>query len=215
LTAALSDSDARVRQAAVWALGQAGTPATLRMLTRLLGDGNRVVAQRAQEVLAQRGREIASDILSYAENTSSRAGRLAAIELIGWLRLSDGADLLLDFINHLDPEIRVKSVKAAAAIGGPRFVSAFHARLEDPSWPVRCQAAKGLTSFGSSESVPRLTKALRDQRWWVRFYAAAALAELGAEGSRALSQALQDPKMEVRDMARYLLERGEMVPALP
>jgi HEAT repeat protein len=91
----------------------------------------------------------------------------------------------------------------------------FHARLEDPSWPVRCQAAKGLSVFGSHASVDPLARALRDKQWWVRFYAAAALAEIGQAGQHALNQALSDPEQLVRDMARYLLERGQAIPALP
>lgn len=215
LLKALNDHDVRVRQAAVWAIGQAGKPAVLSGLVRLLGDRNLVVAHRAQEVLAERGREVADAILSYAETTSSRSGRLAAIELIGWLRITTASNLLLDFIGHMDPEIRVKSVKAAAAIGDPIFFQPFHERLEDSSWPVRCQAARGLSLFGSPESVGRLTRALRDQHWWVRFYAATALAEVGAPGEAALTQALQDPMPSVREMARYLLGRGRAIPALP
>ena len=215
LLAALNDADMRVRQAAVWAIGQIGTPATLQGLVRLLGDRNLAVAHRAQEVLAERGREIAEAIIGYAQITASRAGRLAAIELIGWLRLTTAAELLLVLAGDLDPEIRVKSVKAAAAIGDPRFLDAFHLRLEDASWPVRCQAAKGLSLFGSPESVPRLSRALRDRQWWVRLYAATALAEVGPAGLEALSAALHDQEPAVREMAGYLLERGSMVPALP
>jgi HEAT repeat protein len=215
LLSALEDLDVRVRQAAVWAIGQTGTPETLGRVVRLLGDGNLGVAHRAQEVLAERGREVAEAIVAYAETTASRAGRLAAIELIGWLRLTTGADLLLGFAGDLDPEIRIKSVKAAAAIGDPRFLESFHARLDDTTWQVRCQAAKGLSLFGSPDSVPRLRKALRDRHWWVRLYAATALAEVGPAGEEALSAALQDEEAPVREMARYLLERGDLVPALP
>jgi hypothetical protein len=215
LLQALSDLDVRVRQAAVWAVGQVGGPATLTALVRVLGDPSLSVAQRVQEVLAERGREVADAILAYAENTASRAGRLAAIELLGWLRITTASDLLLGFMGDLDPEVRVKTVKAAAAIGDPRFLETFHARLEDSNWAVRCQAAKGLSLFGSPESVPRLTNALRDQQWWVRFYAATALAECGPAGEEALSTALRDPDPAVHDMARYLLERGDVVPALP
>jgi HEAT repeat protein len=211
----MDDGDVRVRQAAVWAIGQVGTAATLSGVVRLLGDRSLVVAHRAQEVLAERGREVADAILAYAETTSNRAGRLAAIQLIGWLRLTNGATLLHGFITSLDPEIRVKSVKAAAAIGDPSFLEPFHLRLEDSSWPVRCQAAKGLSIFGSPDSVPLLTAALRDSQWWVRFYAAVALAEVGPAGIEALNAALHDAQPAVRDMARYLLERGETVPALP
>jgi hypothetical protein len=215
LLRALDDRDVRVRQAAVWAIGQTGTAAALNGLVRLLGDANLVVAHRAQEVLAERGREVADTLLAYAAGTSSRAGRLAAIQLIGWLRIMDGADLLLGWMNDLDPEVRVKTVKAAAAIGDPRFLDTFEARLADSRWEVRCQAAKGLSLFGSPASVPGLTAALRDQHWWVRFYAATALAEVGPAGEAALSAALQDAEPTVREMAGYLLERGETIPALP
>jgi hypothetical protein len=215
LVQALNDPDVRVRQTAVWAVGQVGPPEALAGLVHLLGDPSLAVSHRVQEVLAERGREIVGAMLSYAGGTSSRSGRLAVIELFGWLRITTASDLLLVYMSDLDPEVRVKSVKAAAAIGDPRFLETFHAALEDSSWPVRCQAAKGLSLFGSPESVPRLTVALRDRQWWVRFYAATALAEGGPAGVEALSSALQDPEPSVRDMARYLLERGEMIPALP
>jgi HEAT repeat protein len=174
-----------------------------------------MVANRVQEVLAERGREIAGTILRYAETTASRSGRLAGVQLIGWLRITTGADLLMSGMSDLDPEIRVKSVKAAAAVGDPRFLDTFHARLDDVRWEVRCQAAKGLSLFGSAASVPRLAVALRDRHWWVRFYAATALAEVGPAGEQALSAALLDPEPLVQEMARYLLERGDAVPALP
>jgi HEAT repeat protein len=215
LLGAFADRDTRVRQAAVWAVGQVGGAAALTSVVRLLGDPSQLVAQRAQEVLAERGREVVEAILAYAENTSSRAGRLAAIELIGWLRMTTGSNLLLVFASDMDPEVRVKSVKAAAAIGDPRFQETFHNCLSDPSWPVRCQAAKGLSLIGSPDSVVGLSIALRDPQWWVRFYAATALAELGPPGTEALTSALNDAQPAVRDMARYLLERGDVVPALP
>lgn len=215
LVQTLDDSDVRVRQAAVWAIGQVGTASALTGLVRLLGDPSLVVSHRAQEVLAERGREVADAILSYAAGSSSRRGRLAAIELIGWLRITAASDLLLTCMSDLDPEIRVKSVKAAAAVGDPRFLEPFHALLDDHRWEVRCQAAKGLSLFGSPSSVPRLTAALRDRHWWVRFYAATALAEVGDGGEEALVTALQDEDPSVQDMARYLLERGSAVPALP
>lgn len=215
LMRALQDSDIRVRQAAVWAIGQFGTPSSLAVLVRLLGDRSIVVAHRAQEVLAERGREIADSILRYAETTSSRPGRMAAVQLIGWLKITGGADLLLRCISDLDPEVRVKSVKAAGAIGDPRFLEPFHVCLEDVRWEVRCQAAKGLSLFGSPSSVPRLAAALRDRHWWVRFYAATALAEIGPAGEEALNGALRDPEPLVQEMARYLLERGDAIPALP
>jgi HEAT repeat protein len=211
----LDDSDDRVRQTAVWAVGQVAGPETLTALVRLLGDPDRIVARRAEEVLAERGREAKDAIVTYARKTSTRPGRVAAIELIGWLRIVEGVDLLLEFMNDLDFEVRVKTVKAAAAIGDPRFIPALNQRLTDSRWEVRCQAAKGLSLFGSPDSVSRLEVAMRDEHWWVRFYAATALAEAGPAGGDALLTAMLDPRPDVRTMARYLLERGEAVPALP
>ena len=215
LTKALDDADVRVRQTAVWALGHAGGSDSLAALVRLLGDSSVSVARRAQEVLAERGQEVKDAIITYVGKSANRSGRLAGIELLGWLRIPGGADLLLDFMGDLDPEVRVKSVKAAAAIGDPRFMEVFHRLLEDPRWEVRCQAAKGLTVFGSPDSAPFLEKSLRDQHWWVRFYAATALSEAGPPGEEILHQALRDPEPPVRNMARYLLERGSAVPVLP
>jgi HEAT repeat protein len=211
----LDDPDPRVRQTAVWAVGQVADPETLNVLIRLLGDSDRIVARRAEEVLAERGRDAKDAILMYARKTSIRLGRVAAIQLIGWLRIVEGADLLLEFMDDLDFEVRVKSVKAAASIGDPRFIPALNQRLTDSRWEVRCQAAKGLSLLGSPDSVSRLEAAMRDEHWWVRFYAATALAEAGSRGSDALLAAMLDPRPDVRTMARYLLERGEAVPALP
>jgi HEAT repeat protein len=211
----LDDPDDRVRQTAVWAVGQVAGEETLSALVRLLGDSDRIVARRAEEVLAERGHEAKDAILAYARKTSTRTGRIAAIELIGWLRIVEGADLLLEFMDDLDFEVRVKSVKAAAAIGDPRFIPVLNQRLTDTRWEVRCQAAKALSLFGSPDSVARLEAAMRDEQWWVRFYAATALAEAGPSGANALITAMLDPRPDVRTMARYLLERGEAIPALP
>jgi HEAT repeat protein len=215
LLGAIEDRDTRVRQAAAWAIGQVADRDALIGLIRLLGDPSAVVARRAQEVLAERGREIEDALVTYAGESGSREGRLRAIELLGWLRVSDAVELLLRLMADPDAEIRVKAVKAAAAIGDPRFLAPFHDALEDAQWEVRCQAARGLSVLGSPLSVTRLSRALRDPQWWVRFYAAVALAEVGAVGEAALTEAVEGDSPPARDMARYLLERGSAVPALP
>lgn len=215
LLGAIEDRDTRVRQAAAWAIGQVADRDALIGLIRLLGDPSAVVARRAQEVLAERGREIEDALVMYAGESGSREGRLRAIELLGWLRVSDAVELLLRLMADPDAEIRVKAVKAAAAIGDPRFLAPFHDALEDAQWEVRCQAARGLSVLGSPLSVTRLSRALRDPQWWVRFYAAVALAEVGDPGYKALEAAAEDPEPMVRDMARYLIARGPMLPVLP
>jgi HEAT repeat protein len=168
-----------------------------------------------EQVLIDRGRDVVDQIVAYAATSPRLRGRRAAIEVLGLLRAPQATDLLLTLVRHSDRELRTRAVKAAAAIGDPRFLASFHELLTDENWTVRCQAAKGLGALGSPMSVPLLRDALRDTHWWVRFYAAVSLAELGVLGHAALRKAVDDPEPTVRDMARYLLERGPLLPVLP
>lgn len=211
----LNDRDRLVRVALVRAIGEIGDREALRALIPRLGERSPIVVRQVEQVLIDRGREVVSAIVAYAARTARLRGRRAAVEVLGLLRAPEAADVLLDLVRHPDRELRVRAVKAAGAIGDPRFLEPFHALLADPSWAVRCQAARGLGALGSPSSVPVLRNTLGDTHWWVRFHAAVALAELGEPGHAALQAAEADPEPTVRDMARYLLDRGPLLPALP
>jgi HEAT repeat protein len=215
LVRALDDPARTVRIALIQAIGEVGDRRALVALVRRLGERSPTVVRQVEQVLVERGREVVPEIVAYAETSPKLRGRRAAVEVLGLLRAPLAADLLLDLVRHPDHELRIRAVKAAAAIGDPRFLDAFHELLADPAWVVRCQAAKGLGTLGSATSVPLLRAALGDDHWWVRFYAAVALAELGEPGYAALQAAVADPEPTVRDMARYLVERGPVLPALP
>jgi HEAT repeat protein len=211
----LDDPDRSVRIALIRALGEIGDRRALVTLVRRLGERSPTVVRQVEQVLIERGREVVPEIVAYAARTQRLHARRAAVEVLGFLRTPLATDLLLDLVRHPDRELRTRAVKAAAAIGDPRFLEAFHELLADSSWTVRCQAAKGLGALGSASSVPLLRHALADSHWWVRFYAAVALAELGEAGHAALRTAVADPEPTVRDMARYLTERGPVLPVLP
>jgi HEAT repeat protein len=215
LLEALDDRELQVRLIAVWAVGQAGDREGLSRLVTLLGDPTVAVAIRAEEVLAERGREVEDLILAAAGRPSNAAAQLTAIQLLGWLRVTAAVPLLLELMEAPEMEVRVKAVKASAAIGDPRFVESLHTRLRDEHWEVRCQAAKALSSLGGPSSLPHLWRAMQDPQWWVRLYAGTALAEQGRAGDAALQMAATDADSSVRDMAHYLLSRGALVPALP
>jgi hypothetical protein len=210
----LEDREARVRRAAVRALGDVGTQESLAALVPMLGDASPAVSREAQAVLAERGRTVAREVRGYVRQSGSRRGRLAAIELLGWHRAPEATRLLLDLAREEDPEVRVRAVKAAAAIGDPRCLATFHALLADPSPEVRGHAARGLGLLGGPDSVPRLRPLLQDRDWGVRYEAAAALAELGPPGTTALEAARSHADPRVQAMARHVLEPGG-VPVLP
>jgi HEAT repeat protein len=211
----LDDPSRSVRIALIRALGEIGDRQALVTLVRRLGERSPTVVRQVEQVLIERGREIVPEIVAYATTTQRLSARRAAVEVLGFLRAPLAADLLLELVRHPDRELRTRAVKAAAAVGDPRFLQAFHELLADPSWSIRCQAAKGLGTLGSESSIPLLRAALADDHWWVRFYVAVALAELGEAGHAALRAAVDDPEPTVRDMARYLTERGPTLPVLP
>jgi HEAT repeat protein len=215
LVRALDDPERRVRIALIRALGEIGDRQALLELIPRLGEKRPTVVRQVEQVLVDRGREVVPEIVAYAATTSKLRGRRAAVEVLGLLRAPAASDLLLELVRDGDRELRIRSVKAAAAIGDPRFLGAFHELLADPIWEVRCQAAKGLGVLGSRTSVETLRVALADSHWWVRFYAAVALAEMGDAGHAALEAATEDAEPLVRDMARYLVARGPMLPVLP
>jgi HEAT repeat protein len=215
LVRALEDPERRVRIALIRALGEIGDRQALVELIPRLGEKSPLVVRQVEQVLVERGREVVAEIVAFAATTPKLRGRRAAVEVLGLLRAPAAADLLLELVRADDRELRIRSVKAAAAIGDPRFLDHFHELLADPVWEVRCQAAKGLGALGSPTSVGRLHAALADPHWWVRFYAAVALAEVGDPGYKALEAAAEDPEPMVRDMARYLIARGPMLPVLP
>ena len=204
-----------MRIALIRAIGEIGDRQALLELIPRLGEKSPTVVRQVEQVLVDRGREVVSELVAYAAITTKLRGRRAAVEVLGLLRAPAAADLLLELVHAADTELRIRSVKAAAAIGDPRFLDAFHELLADQVWEVRCQAAKGLGALGSPTSVEGLRIALADAHWWVRFYAAVALAELGDPGYDALETATEDAEPMVRDMARYLVARGAMLPVLP
>jgi HEAT repeat protein len=214
LVAAMADRDPLVRLAAVRAAGEVGGDEATAALVQALGDARPSVSRRALEILAEHGRTIVDEVLAFAASTPSRAGRLAAIELLGLLRAPQAVPLLREAIASTDPDERIKATKAAAAIGDPRLLDSLHALLADGHWEVRCQAARGLGLLGSAASIPFLQSALGDDQWWVRFRAGIALAEIaGPPGLEAALAEHADPG--ARDIARYLLVHGTALPAIP
>jgi HEAT repeat protein len=211
----LDDRDTHARMAAVRAAGRIGSREALAALVPRLGDASPSVSRQAQDILAESGRGVADEIRTYLRATDSRRAQYAAVELLGWFRAPESAELLLDLMGAGDAELRIKAVKAAAAIGDPRFLDSFHALLADPRWELRAQAAKGLGGLGSPASIPALKGLLADPQWWVRYSAALALADQGVAGEVALEDALADPRPVVRDIPRYVLERRNAMPARP
>ena len=152
LLPALADRHPQARIAAVRALGDLGTREALGAFIPILGDPNITVARQAQDILAERGQKVAREIRAYLRSpAANRRGRLAAVELLGWHKAPEAARQLLELIADADPEMRVKAVKAAALIGDPRFLEAFHGLTSIP--PGRSAATPPAASGSSAAPI--------------------------------------------------------------
>ena len=209
---AVRDRSPEVRLAAAAALGELGGLDAVRGLLQMLQDPEAGVVRRAQEVLLETAPDAAREIIEHARRTGSAVARRAAVELLGALRDPQASELLIDWAEHSDPELRTKAIKSAAAIGDPRFLEVFRRGLRDARWPIRCQAATGLGAISAREAIPELCAVLDDEAWWVRFNAASALVELGAPGRAALAEATTGPSDRQREVARYVLDRTRSEP---
>ena len=209
--AAEKERDVGVRTPMVWAIGEVGGTDSVPYLLRSLEATDAGLVKRTSGVLARSGREAVGEIVEYVRRSQVATARRAALDALRLIGDLEANDLLLELADDPDPEIRIRTIKAAATIPDPRFQEVFEQRLRDPCWEVRCQAARGLGTLGNLRSAGHLREALGDSSWWVRFNAALALQRLGAEGRGALRDALDDQRPPARDIASHILSRyGEL-----
>ena len=88
---------------------------------------------------------------------------------------------------------------------------AIHAELPELNSDPDLRAS----TYASTESVLRLLAEMIATDRAPEEVLATALSEAGPRGEEILQQAVHDPEPPVRNMARYLLERGSAVPVLP
>jgi HEAT repeat protein len=214
LLRATKDRSKLVRLAALRAIGDIGDQAAVASVLPLLDDPSPSIVRAVQAILVTRSKDLLEDVLRFVRDTRSSRALRAATEVLAIVRRPESTDVLLDLLEHPDPEIRIKATRAGAAIGDPRFLEPFQALLGHSRWELRCQAARGLGVLGCPSSVPLLRAALKDGHWRVRLNAAASLASLGDSGLGALREALGDKNDNVRSSARYVLERSTWLPGV-
>lgn len=95
-------------------------------------------------------------------------------------------DILIDWAEDPDVELRAAAIRALAVLQHPRAAPQILRGLKDMSWQVRAVAARAAWRIGLPESVGLLNFLLDDRNWWVRFRAAEALFKLGQDGINVL-----------------------------
>lgn len=156
-------------------------------------------------------RYMSDDMLSYAAERFSKwppIMQYAFIDIIGIRNRSEYGPFLERLLTNESPEIRIRSLKAIAAMGYFLDVSKLKLHLASPHWQERLMAIKVCGNIRANELIPQLVRLLCDETFSVRSQAAQSLLrmEQGIEVLKEVAAASDDPY--ARDMAQEWLERG-------
>lgn len=107
------------RLAAVRAIPEFGTPATVPVLVELLTDADKEIAQAAQEGLASTKGAGAEDAIKNMLGNNDAAWRLKGVELIGRRRMADCVPALLKASGDADGRVRSAALKRLGDLAAP------------------------------------------------------------------------------------------------
>lgn len=142
------------------------------------------------------------------EGTRIKVAR-AALEAAGRLDLEDLHEIVEQYAEHPEPELRAAALACVPKLhtATPRLVEAITHAAGEPIEFVRVQATRALTGVQPERAIPTLWDRLHDSSWWVRRAAAESLRALGPEGIAELQHAEEyHPDRYARQMAHHVLQ---------
>jgi HEAT repeat protein/beta-lactamase regulating signal transducer with metallopeptidase domain len=206
LTAALKDSDAEVREAAMHALVQLRDPSVYEPLVAALRDSSVDIREQAVFALGQLGDPRAIQPLTTVLKDQSASVREAVIFALGQLRDKGSAAAIAQALKDESASVREQAAFALGQLHEAAYVDALAAALKDSSADVREQAAFALGQLGDKRAAAALTSAMSDNSDSVREQAVFALGQLGDAGAiDSLAKALRDTKPDIREQAAFAL----------
>jgi HEAT repeat protein len=204
LTAALGDSDQRVREHAAKAIGLIRDPQVVQPLASVLDDRDVSVRKAAVERLGKVGGAEVVEPLAKALGDHDASVRKAAAEALGSARSAKAVEPLTTALSDDEVSVRKAAVASLGRVRSRRKVEPLVAALKDRDRNVRKLAAETLGKLGDSRAVAGLITSLEDGS--VRWSAACALAQLGApEAVEPLIAYLKADRWDTRKSAAEAL----------
>ena len=216
LIAALKDSDAAVRRAAVTALWNLNVTEAIPHLRAALNDSEAGVRVDAAWALGYLSTNEAVPELRAALHDNEAGVRSAAVLAIANLKMAEAVPELRAALNDSEAAVRAAAASSLGRLCVTEAIPELRAALNDSNAEVRCNSANALWFLRATEAVPELRRALQDTEGRVRSAAASALEALeAAEAIPDLHRALHDREAEVRTAAASALASLQAKEAVP
>jgi HEAT repeat protein len=199
LMGAASDSDPRVAEVAVAALGRLGGQDAAGALVKALEHASSRVRRQATQHLGLLRWTPAVPFLETALQDQDPRVQREAAHALGRLGQARSVAALGTLLDHPRLELRMEALGALLAIQGEQVRSLFLRGLDSAHAQRRELSAMGLGALGPGAETRRLVGLLSDPEPRVRRAAVQSLVECGAPGVwPALGRALEDPDRGVR-----------------
>lgn len=212
LIEALQDHMFEVRFAAATSLAKLKAPEAVSPILDQQNQVDRLPLHEASEILSQIGKDAIEPIIKYSSSQHvSDPAKILAINALRQYKPVQAKELILQFLNDPNAEIRVQSAKFLSNIGDSECVQALINAMNDDRWEVRAASAQSLGLIKDTSAMNALSKGLTDQQWWVRHNSAHALTQLGELGHAELIKNLNNKDKFAKEISLFMLEEQQIM----
>jgi cyclophilin family peptidyl-prolyl cis-trans isomerase/HEAT repeat protein len=185
LIALSHDPDRNVREAAVFALGEAGDEEAVNSLFTATVDSDGGVSSEAIEALSKLGEKklLTGDGFKrykwLTDKSWPEGPRARAIRYLFRFEAPEASQIAMESLGDTAPAIRQEAAYALSRKAHAPARAQLELLLTDPNTLTRAHAATALGRIGDPASVAVLVRALGDDHPWVRTNAAVAISRIG------------------------------------
>ena len=212
LIEALQDHVFEVRFAAACSLARLKAIEAVPAILEQQNTTTQLPFNEASEILSGMGKTAIDPMIQYsASSHASDAAKILAINALRKHKPSQAKELILDFLNNPNAEVRIQSAKFLSGIGDTQCVEALMNAMSDQRWEVRATSAQSLGLIADTNAITTLSKGLTDPQWWVRRNCAHALSLMGESGHAELIKNLNNKDKFAKEISLFTLQEQQIM----